>query len=528
VTSGLLLRGGVIHTLEPGCDRPVTALAIAGGKVVAAGSQAQAEAALRGRYRTVNLDGACVVPGFTDCHAHFAAFASGLAGLRLEDARSPEEVGRRVAAAAAARPGAWVVGSGWNRNLWQGGGHPHRKYLDVAACPVALTSKDGHALWANSLALRLAGVDRDTPDPAGGRIEREADGEPTGLLLENAVSLVSRLVPAPGIEEAADAVRQGLKLAHARGLTGVHVPEGAESLRVFQHLRRAGELTLRVHFMLPQDRLEALASLGLEAGLGDRWLSLGHLKFFLDGALGQRTADMLEPYEGEEDYRGVPVMERAELSARVRAAVEAGWPCAVHAIGDRANRVCLDVFEEHLEASRRRGLRHRVEHAQCLHPDDVARFARLGVVASVQPIHATSDRYLADRHWGRRARRAYPFRSLLDAGAVLAMGSDAPVEPLDPLRGMYAAVTRKREDEPEVPPWYPEECIGVREALEGFTRAAAYAAGEEGRRGTLAPGAPADLVVLSHDILRGPPEWLLEAQVTATLVEGRPVHGELP
>lgn len=523
------MRGGPIHTMVPG--RPaVEALAVKDGRVVAAGRAGEAAAALGAPHRVVELGGRCVLPAFTDCHTHFASFASGLAGLRLENCEGPEEVGLEVVRAAAAiPPGRWVTGGGWDSGRWAAGRSPHRRYLDMAAPahPVALASRDGHGLWVNCLALQMAGITAGTPDPPGGRIVREAGGEPTGLLLEKATAAVSDLLPPPEPGDLAALLRRGIEIAHRLGLAGIHVAEGRDTFRAFQLLRRRGELTLRVSMMVPEHRLGEAAALGLETGLGDDWLRVSNLKLFLDGSLGQRTADMLEPYGGETTYRGVAVLGRADLSVLVGRAIAAGWPCAVHAIGDKANRVALDVFAEHLNATRRAGLRHRVEHAQCVHPADIPRFARLGVVASVQPLHATSDRYLADRHWGARARWAYPFRSLLRAGAVLAMGSDVPVEPMDPLRGIYAAVTRCREDEPGKEPWYPEETLTVREAVEGYTRGAAWAAGEEGRRGSLFPGALADFVVLSEDILTGPPERILAARVDATVVGGRLVHGVL-
>lgn len=519
-----LFVNGRVYTLDPGKPE-VTAIAVSGGRITAVGRNQEILDLKGPGDEVIDLEGRAALPGFTDSHAHFLSFCERFEEVDLEGAASLEEALRRVREGAAAAPAAaWITGGGWNKNLW--GGFPTRLDLDrvVPARPVALSSKDGHALWVNSKALAAAGVTGETADPPNGAIQRGADGEPTGILFEFAQELVYRHVPPRTPEDNARLLRRGIREAHARGLVGVHCPEGAASFRAFQDLRAAGELDFRVFMMIPAEELQAAAAVGLRTGFGDEFLRVGAIKAFADGALGPQTACMIADYEGRPGYRGIPTTTPEAMRELVASATRAGLSMAVHAIGDLANRLVLDAYEAVAGESRARGLRHRIEHAQLLHPDDLPRFAALGVIASVQPIHATSDRYIADRHWGARARLAYAFRSLLNSGARLCFGSDAPVESIDPLKGIYAAVTRKREDEPASEPWYPKERLSVEEAVRGYTDWAAYASYEERRRGTLSPGKLADLVVLSRDIFREPPEVIPETRVLMTVVGGKVVH----
>jgi len=419
--------------------------------------------------------------------------------------------------------GEWIRGHGWNHNRW-GGQFPTRQLLDRVAPrhPVYLTAKSGHAAWVNSCALELAEVTAATADPAGGAVMRDGAGAPCGVLLEGAADLVGRHLPEPTLEEVVEAMRRGTGEAHRRGLTGVHDLDGARALRAWQVLRERGELGLRVVKSIPGSLAERAAELGLRSGLGDDWLRLGGVKLFADGALGQRTAWMEEPYEGEPDNCGMPLGSREELERAVLGAAEAGLACYVHAIGDRANREVLEI----LATARTREvggprLRHRIEHVQVLRPRDLPRLAELGVVASMQPVHATSDMEIADRHWGPRVRGAYAFRSLLNRGTALAFGSDAPVESIDPLLGIHAAVTRRRVDgSPGQEGWQPQERLTVEEAVRAYTVGAAYAAGAEDHLGTLSPGKLADVTVLDRDIFAGPPMEIARAAVCATFVNG--------
>ncbi|MGH8310946.1 MAG: amidohydrolase, partial [Steroidobacteraceae bacterium] len=329
----------------------------------------------------------------------------------------------------------------------------------------------------------------------------------------------------PTGETREQAVRAASAEFHRLGLTGVHAftgasDEGAVQFDTLQRLRDRGELAIRVTATVPDRLLESATQAGLRTGAGDAMLRVGALKIFADGTLGSQTASMLEPFDGQPGNLGIRVRTPDEIDDLVRRANDAGLWCAIHAIGDRANRDVLDIFDRHLDASRRAGARHRIEHVQLLHPEDAPRFARLGVTASMQPIHATADRDIAERYWGARARWSYAWQSLTQYGTRLAFGSDAPVETPDPWRGIYAAVTRKREGEPGGRSWYPDECLTLEQAFRAYTAGAAYAAGTEAWQGTLEEGKVADFIVLDRDPYAGSPEDLLQVRVLATIVDG--------
>ncbi|RPI51640.1 MAG: amidohydrolase, partial [Chloroflexi bacterium] len=504
------------------------AISVSSGRIVAVGDDAEMKALLGPEGQAVDLGGRTAVPAFADSHIHVMSWSLRLRQIDLAGVPALDKALARVAARAEATPtGQWLTGRGWDHSLWSGGGFPTRHDLDGVAPdhPVWLRRKCGHAGWANSRALALAGITAGTPDPAGGAIERAADGEPTGILKETAMSLVSDLIQEPTMAEATEAIQAATAAAHRHGLVSVHTMEGPDALRAFQQLHAGGELDIRVLIQIPEENLEAAVCLGLRSGLGDDRLRIGGVKIFADGALGARTAAMLAPYEGEPDNLGIAIAGAEALTGMVRQAGRAGLAAFVHAIGDRANRDVLDA----VEASRRAGeglhLRHRIEHVQILHPDDVPRLARLGVVASMQPLHATQDMLLADALWGRRCAGAYAWRSLLDSGAVLAFGSDAPVEDLSVLSGIHAAVTPQRPDgSPGPEGWIPQERLSAAEALRAYTVGAAYAGGEEAIKGTLSPGKLADVAVLSRDILTIAPAEILDTEVVATLLDGKFVY----
>ncbi len=535
----ILIIGGTVHTMDPICPR-ASAVAIRDGRILAVGGEELRQLAGR-ETRVVDLDGHCVLPGLTDSHIHLMWFALGLRQVDLTGVRSLEEVVDRVAERARTTPaGEWVLGRGWDQELWPDPRFPTAADLDQAAPhhPVALTAKSGHALVANTLALMQAGVTAETPDPEGGRIVRDPSGQPTGLLLEEAMELVRAAIPQPDAETVAGTLPAAFERAWRVGLTGVHDMDDLTAFEALQRLRAREELGLRVVKYLPADALDHALALHIRAGFGDDWLRIGGIKVFADGALGPRTAAMLAPYEGEPDNLGILTIEREALEELARRAADGGLPLAVHAIGDRANRMVLDVFAV-LGAgpvsacgradtrSAPTGLRHRIEHVQLLHPDDLGRLARLGVVASMQPIHATQDAVMADRYWGERAATAYAWRSLLDAGTVLAFGSDCPVEDLNPFLGIHAAVTRTRPDGYAGPQgWHPEQRITVQEAVRAYTRGAACAVGLEQWLGSLSPGKWADLVVLDRDIFTCDPPAIAETEVKGTMVGGRWVWGE--
>ncbi len=521
-TAGTLFEGGRIYTDAAG-GAACAALAVCGGRVVAAGDTAELRARFP-RFPRMPLDGCAVLPAFTDSHIHLAGFGFSLRDVDLRACPSLRDAVARVAAAAReARPGAWIRGGGWDKNLWPEGRFPRRDDLDpvTGAHPVVLRSKDGHTAWVNSVALVLAGITRDTPDPEGGVIARDtATGEPTGLLAERAVHLAAAAAGRPGPADVEQAVQDAAAVLHRAGIAGVHVMEGGDVLAACQRLRARGGLTLRVWMTIPEESLEAAAGLGLRTGFGDAVLRIGGVKIFSDGALGSQTASMLEPYDGQPDNLGVAVRTPEQLRALIGRASACGIAAVVHAIGDRANRSVLDAIEAAPPPADGTALRHRIEHAQLLHPQDLPRLASLGVIASMQPIHCTQDRDIADRYWGTRSRGAYAFRSLLRCGTRLAFGSDAPVETPDVLAGIYAAVARKRRHEPERPAWYPEERVTVAEAIHAYTAGAAYASGEERIKGRLLPGYVADFVALSRDPFAVPPEELPEIRVALTVVGG--------
>jgi predicted amidohydrolase YtcJ len=538
----LLFRGGRIYTAEavqPWAD----AVAVQAGRILAVGRDAEL-VEFRGRKtEVIDLRGRLLLPGFTDSHIHFIEVALRAAQVDATGARAARAVAELVRAkAATTTPGTWILGGGWDANLWSDGTAPSRALLDGAApdSPVALDSKDLHSVWVNSAGLRWAGITSLTPDIDGGVIERDGSGEPAGILRENAVSLIRQCIPAPDLTETTAAVRAALTRAWAAGIVAIHnandSPNGL-ALRTYQLLRQRGELDLRVLQQIPSGSLGYARALGLMSGYGDDKLRIGGIKFFADGSLGSRTASMLQPYLGHPDSRGVPTMDSEELLEQALAASSAGLSLTIHSIGDRANREVLNVLTEvrRREVARdqqnrsdvapapRRRLRHRIEHVQCIHPGDLLRLAQLEIIASMQPIHATSDMEMVDAYWGQeRARGAYAWRSLLDSGARLIFGSDAPVEPFAPLVGIHAAVTRRRADgTPGVDGWQGQERVTLAEAIDAYTCWPAYAAGEEGYRGSIAPGKVADLVLLSRNIFGVEPMEILETSVDLTVFDGR-------
>ena len=523
--STLVLFNGRFYTLNP--DQPcASALVAREGKIVHLGDDATARDMLHpGEYReAVDLKGRCVLPGLNDAHLHFQFFALGLRAVNAE-APTLDEALARVAERAASTPtGRWVSGHGWNHNVW-GGAFPTAAQLDRISPdhPVFLSHKSGHAAWVNSWALALAHVTAETPDPLGGQIVRDASGQPTGILLEEAIQLVARSVPEPTLDDVVEAMHQAITVAHGAGLTGIHDFDGSLAFSAYQVLHQRGELTLRVTKGIPLEHLDEAIGVGLRTGFGDDWLRVGQVKMFADGALGPRTAWMLEGYDTAPENTGIATTDIKVLRDAVGKANSAGLACAIHAIGDRAGREVLELYAEARAQGVTGSLRNRIEHVQLLHPDDAGRLAELGVIASMQPIHATSDMLMAERHWGKeRCRGAYALKAQLRHGAVLALGSDCPVEVIDPLVGLHAAVTRRRADgSPGADGWYPEQRLTVEEAVRGFTWGAAYATGLEDRLGSLRVGRLADLTILDEDIFAIDPMEILNVRVMGTIVGGQ-------
>ena len=518
--SELILSNARIHTMD--ADHPsVNALAIRDNRIEAVGDESFMRRLMPYAQR-IDLNDRCVIPGLIDAHLHAEWTALGLKNI---DAEAPtlDELLRRVEERVKITPpGEWIRGHGWNQNVW-GGVFPSKADLDRVAPehPVYLTAKSGHAAWANSLALKLAGITANTPNPIGGEIVRETNGDPTGVFFEDAMSLVNKIIPEPSAQQVAEAMRDALPLFHRVGLTGVHDFDSARALQAWQILKENGELDFRVSKAIPVALQDHAIALGIRSGFGDDRLRLNSVKSFADGALGPQTALMIDPYEGTTDKRGISTLDKEEMFENVRKASAAGLSSTIHAIGDKAVHDVLDVFAMVRKEERTPRLRHRIEHVQLLHPDDFTRLAKLNIIASMQPIHATSDMLMADKYWGARCSGAYAWRTQLNAGAKLAFGSDSPVESFNPFPGLHAAVTRRRTDGSPAPDgWYPEQRLTVEEAVYGFTMGAAYASYEEARKGSLTPGKLADLIVLDRDIFEIDPMEIAETQVIATMIDG--------
>jgi len=504
----VILENGLIRTLDPQVPTQ-RALAIAGERI--AGGVGVHETALASP-EVVDLGGRVVVPGFTDSHVHFPTWALAQHEISLDGCATLDEALDRLRGAPAG-PGGWLRGYGWRSGDWQPPREPTRHDLDpfTGDMPTALIAKDYHSLWLNSAALALANGDLEVE---GGVVERDERGEPTGVLREEACWQFKARYMLVDDEAYLDVMREGVKLANSRGVTSVHDKDGwLGALRLWRKLEERGQLSLRVWQSIPGDLVGHAREVGLRSGFGGPMVRLGYLKMFMDGTLGSQTAWML-------DGSGVQITSGAELAEVIRRGAEAGFPVAVHAIGDKANREALDAFEQTRELWQPLGLRHRIEHCQLLSPEDLPRFAELGVACSVQFSHAPSDRDLADRFWAGKTDGAYAFRSLLDSGAVVANGSDAPIEELDPLAGIRAGV-RRSIDERDA--WHPEQALTVDQAFQATCVAPSWIAGDERWRGKLIPGYAADLVVLDRD-----PWDDLDAQVVATMVAGHWVHNPPP
>ena len=518
-----ILFNARIHTLDQ--IRPqASVLVIDRDRIAAIGGEEIIDS-FSARASREDMGGRVILPGLTDAHIHLMNYALSLQKVDVETPTKAECLQRVAQRAKITSPGMWILGHGWQQNDWDGE-FGNLQDLDLAAPhhPVYLTAKSLHAGWANSAALKLAGITANSPDPENGKILRDASGQPTGILLESAMGLLEAALPQPSAAEAAEAIRAAMPRLHRVGLTGAHDFDYRTAFMALQMLHASGDLRLRVIKSVPPDLLEHAHGLGLRSGFGDDFLRIGSYKTFMDGALGPRTAAMFQPYLNEPENRGILNLDGEELFELGRKAADSGLSMAVHAIGDRAVHEVLDAYEQLRAYERQHGLpklRHRIEHVQIIHPDDVGRLAQLGVIASMQPIHAVSDMLSADRFWGERARLAYAPRAQLEAGAPLAFGSDAPVESPNPFLGLHAAVTRRRVDGSPAPEgWYPEQRLSMSEALAGFTTGAAYAAGMEDRLGRLSPGFYADLIVLEDDPFQSPPDSLLTTHSSATMIGG--------
>jgi predicted amidohydrolase YtcJ len=524
----LILTNGRVWTGDSARPR-AEAVAAVDGRIVAVGSSADIARWAGPETQTIDLAGKLVVPGFNDSHVHFQSGGENLSGVQLRDARTEAEFRERIRQFAAKLPkGRWITGGNWDHENWTPARLPTRQLIDEAAGdhPVFIQRLDGHMALANSIALKLAGITRATPDPPGGTIVRDASGEPAGVLKDAAQAAVDRVIPAPSDDQIAEHVRAALRYAAERGVTSVQdVSASPATLRVYQRLLRRGELTVRISGHQPLASWKRLADVGILAGFGDPMLRIGALKGFADGSLGSTTALFFDPYLDAPSTSGLEMAASQTMLQQISDADRAGLQIAVHAIGDKANHTVLNLFEETVAKNGPRDRRFRIEHAQHLRPADIARFGKLGVVASMQPYHAIDDGRWAEKRIGPdRAKGTYAFRSLLDAGAVLAFGSDWDVAPMDPILGIYAAVTRRTLDGKHPNGWVPEQKITVEEALRAYTYGSAYASFEEQRKGTIAPGKLADFAVLSQDILAIDPASIEQVKISFTVVDGKIVY----
>jgi len=515
-----ILKNAKIYTGHPAAPWAEN-IALVDGRVKALDADALAWCETPGA-EVEDMNQALILPGLTDAHIHMMWYAHSLRALNLRDCTRQGMMDRVAERAAELPTGQWITGRGWDQNIWEDTTFPSAGVLDRVAPhhPVALIAKSGHAMVVNSAALKAADITSETPDPVHGKFARDDQGKPTGVAFEHAMNLIKSRIPPMPLDATVDLLDEAQDHLLRLGITGVHDVDGEPAFAAFQTLKEQRRLRIRVVKYVRRDVLDEALALGIRSGFGDDQLRFGGLKLFADGALGARTAAMFEPYEGEPRNQGFLTLEPAQLREIAQRAARGGVALAVHAIGDRTNRLVLDILEDVQALAPH--LRHRIEHVQLIETEDQQRLADAGIIASMQPIHAVHDIGMAERYWGTRSRNAYAWRSLKEAGAVLAFGSDAPIEIFDPFAGLYAAVTRRSEmnGEPGPQGWYPEQRLNLAEAIGAYTWGAAYAVGIEDRLGRLAPGYYADLIVLDRDIFSLPPEALLETHVQQVMIEG--------
>ncbi|QBD80279.1 amidohydrolase [Ktedonosporobacter rubrisoli] len=534
--SVVLYLNGNLYTMDAAQPR-AQAMAIdeASGRILAVGSNDEVRRVGGQHKELIDLRGKTVLPGFIDSHIHLLHTAHRTHEIDGANCHSEEEVAALVRERAAQTPkGNWILGGHWHRHNWSDDSFPTRASLDAAAPehPVALWSNDGHVVWVNSLALQLAGITAETPEPATGAILRDGSGEPTGLLQEEgATSLISRIIKPHDVATNRILIERVLAELRRCGITTIHDIEGEDSLQLFQELRDQGRLDMRVQMILPRQMLPQLRAYGIKNEDNDL-LRVSGIKIFADGTLGSQTAAMLDSFEGNPGNYGILNLPEQEMKATVKDAAAMNLMVAIHAIGDRAARVALNsieyaqrvLAEEGKNADAASRLRYRLEHVQLIANEDLERMRRLGVVASVQPYHAIADRDLAERYWGKRHRHAYAYRTIHEMGIPISLGSDSPVETFDPLTILYSATTR-RDPSVERPAWLPDQALPIVDALWGYTLGSAYAGAEEQHKGSLTAGKLGDAVVLREDILSTPQEKMPENGVQATILGGKVIYG---
>jgi predicted amidohydrolase YtcJ len=517
--------------LQPGA----TALAIIGDRIVDVGGADGMERWRGAQTTVIDAEGRRVVPGFNDSHVHFVDGGTQLDSVDLKDADSPQEFARRIGARARSRPGEWILGGDWDDQRWTPPELPTRALIDDATngTPVFVSRYDGHMALANAAALGRAGVTERTPDPPGGVIVRDARGNPTGVLKDAAMDIVTRVVPARTADERMRAVKRAMEHAESLGVTSVQdMNPSYDDVSVYADLANRGELTVRIYAAPMETGFYDQAKIGVRRSFGSSWLRLGAVKGYADGSLGSTTAYFFQPYTDAPDTRGLLSEEMQPIEhmrTRLMAADAAGLQLCIHAIGDAGISQILDLFENVVQANGDRDRRLRIEHAQHIAPKDFDRFAALKVIASVQPYHAIDDGRWAERRIGpERIKTTYAFRTLLDKGVRLAFGTDWPVAPLNPMLSLYAATTRATLDGKNPNGWVPEQKVSIADALAAYTRTAAFAEFQERDKGTIARGKLADLVILTDDILNIPPERIKDVRVLMTIVGGKVVYQRRP
>jgi predicted amidohydrolase YtcJ len=525
----LVITNAKVWTVNPARPR-AEALAVVGHRIAAVGGAAEIKPWIGHGTQVLDARGKTVLPGFIDAHVHFSDGGFEITGVQLRDAATPAEFARRIGEFAKKIPkGEWIRGGDWDHEMW-GGEPPTRDWIDKVTPdnPVFVNRYDGHMSLANSLALRLAGVTRDTPTPAGGAIVKDAAGDPTGLLKDSAMGMVDAAIPVPSEEQRTRAIRAALDEARRFGVTSLDDISHAPDIRLYQKLLERGELTARIYCITPLPDWQSPARTGVLAGFGNDWIRLGAVKGFADGSLGSTTGCFFEPFNDAPNTSGLlneMMFPEGNMLKMALGADRAGLQLAVHAIGDRANRIMLDVYAEVEKQDGPRDRRLRIEHAQHIRPQDFADFARLCVIASVQPYHAIDDGRWAEKRIGHeRCKTTYAFRTFLDHGVSLAFGTDWTVAPLNPMLTLYAAVTRRTLDGKNPDGWFPEQKLTLPEAIEAYTMGSAYAEFSEKRKGSITPGKLADIVVLDSDLFALPPEQIKDAEVIATIVGGKVVY----
>ena len=516
-----ILYNGQVYPQIRVARRP-SLVVITGNSIVEVSSDFKAAKSRYPRHRCINLNGRTVIPGLVDSHTHLYFWAISLGTVHLDGVPTFAQALQNIKTHARKNPkDEWIVGDGWSPDRWDPYHLPSATELDSVTGdrPAALFSKDQHMVWANSKALQLAGIDENYPDPEGGWIDREDNThKPTGILREiPGYFPVFKLVNRPQPEQVVGLWRKASRIAYSRGVTGFHSMDGPEAMDFYTMMHERGKLGFRVHYYYPIAMLDEIIDRGIKSGDGDETLRVGGMKIFSDGSLGAQTALMKKPYRGTKDRLGVETIKRAELHRLMVKASRHDLACAVHAIGDRA---VANVIDGYIKAGRGRELRHRIEHLQIISAGDIPRLRKSGVIASMQPSHCPSDRELVAAYWGARGRHAYKFKTLLEKNIPLAFGSDCPIEPLDPLAGISAAVNRTGYGE-RGGRFYSEEKLTVAKALTGFTTGAAYAAGREDFSGKIAPGCQADLAILEDNIFTMPKSDIFRAGIAATIFDGK-------